>query len=154
MTRTCALAGAHLLPDGTVEMVSEFQGQPEAVRADSDRRHQRRIKGCPKYGEVAARKALAECHTEQSMWEKVLECYLKSGLDGEFALAQARCARILRTGEYDLKAQTPVLWNPPVANGNRDCRKLFVSYLPQIDERLVAALGAQFPERSADLDWV
>ena len=28
-----------------------------------------------------------------------------------------------------------------------------MSYLPKIDERLVAALATQFPERSADLDW-
>lgn len=28
-----------------------------------------------------------------------------------------------------------------------------MDYIPPIDERLVAAMAAQFPERSADLDW-
>ena len=108
------LAGAHLLPDGTVEIVSEFQANRKLYEQILTGDTSDGYKGCPKYGEVAARKALADCHTEQAMWEKVLGCYLKSGLDVEFALAQARCARILRAGEYDLKAQTPVLWNPPV----------------------------------------
>ena len=102
------------MPDGTIEMVSEFQANRKLYEQILTGDTSDGYKGCPKYGEVAARKALADCHTEQAMWEKVLECYLKSGLDVEFALAQARCARILRAGEYDLKAQTPVLWNPPV----------------------------------------
>ena len=108
------LAGAHLLPDGTIEMVSEFQANRKLYEQILTGGTSDGYKGCPKYGEVAARKALAECHTEQAMWEKVLECYLKSGLDEEFALAQARCARILRTDEYDIKKQVPLLWNPPV----------------------------------------
>ena len=28
-----------------------------------------------------------------------------------------------------------------------------MDYIPPIDERLIAALATQFPERSADLDW-
>jgi hypothetical protein len=28
-----------------------------------------------------------------------------------------------------------------------------VPYFPPIDERLVAALAAQFPDQSADIDW-
>jgi hypothetical protein len=33
----------------------------------------------------------------------------------KLALQQARCARILRAGEYDLATNTPRLWSPPVA---------------------------------------
>jgi hypothetical protein len=32
-----------------------------------------------------------------------------------YAITQARCARILRAGEYDLTAGAPLLWEPPVA---------------------------------------
>lgn len=77
--------------------------------------------GCPTYGPVTAAKALAKWHAETDFWREVVNCYL---LKGPFStreqaiphvLAQARCARILRAGEYDMEAGTPLLWEPPVA---------------------------------------
>jgi DNA polymerase I len=71
--------------------------------------------GCPGYGPVTAQKALAGCTAEVEMWQEVLRAFEKKGYGEPYALAQARCARILRAGEYDLTAGTPLLWSPPVA---------------------------------------
>jgi DNA polymerase I len=71
--------------------------------------------GCPGYGPVAAEKALAGCTAEVQMWEAVLKAFEKKGYGEPYAVTQARCARILRAGEYDLDSSTPLLWSPPVA---------------------------------------
>jgi DNA polymerase-1 len=71
--------------------------------------------GCPGYGPVTAQKALAGCDAEVQMWAEVLKAYDKKGYGEAYAITQARCARILRAGEYDLTAGAPLLWNPPVA---------------------------------------
>lgn len=71
--------------------------------------------GCPGYGKVTAEKALAGCSTEVEMWQVVLSAFEKKGYNAPYAIAQARCARILRAGEYDLESCTPLLWEPPVA---------------------------------------
>ena len=71
--------------------------------------------GCPGYGPVTAQKVLAGCSTEMEMWREVLKAYDKKGLGEPYVITQARCARILRPGEYDMEARTPLLWSPPVA---------------------------------------
>jgi DNA polymerase I len=71
--------------------------------------------GCPGYGPVTAQKALASCTAELEMWGEVVKAFEKKGYGVPYALAQARCARILRAGEYDLAAGAPLLWSPPVA---------------------------------------
>jgi DNA polymerase-1 len=70
--------------------------------------------GCPKVGEVGARRLLEGLQTEQEMWAAVLSAFRKAGLDDRYALAQARCARILRPEDYDLAAQVVRPWVPPV----------------------------------------
>jgi len=70
--------------------------------------------GCPGVGAVGAEKLLADCSAELQMWQAVLQAYAKKQLPEAYAVTQARCARILRAGEYDLAAQAPLLWNPPV----------------------------------------
>ena len=109
------LAGLHLTPDGELDVVSESQANralyEQILVGDATDGY----KGCPKVGQVAARKLLAGCHSELEMWRQVLEAYLKAGLTEDYALQMARCARILRTGEYDISTQTPRLWEPPVA---------------------------------------
>ena len=71
--------------------------------------------GCPGVGPVGAQQALADCTTELEMWQAVLALYEKKKLTEAHAIQQARCARILRRGEYDMDAKAPVLWSPPVA---------------------------------------
>jgi len=68
--------------------------------------------GCPGVGEVGAAKLLAKCGTAAEWWPAVVGAYIKAGQTEEQALAQARCARILRPGEFCFKSQTPRLWNP------------------------------------------
>jgi len=73
--------------------------------------------GCSGIGEKKAEALLASAplgYIEPgfSMWAAVLQAFLKAGKTEEYALAQARCARILRPGEYDFKTQTPRLWTP------------------------------------------
>ena len=69
--------------------------------------------GCKGIGPVAASKALADCLTEEQMWLAVQRAYLKAGHPVGFAVQMARCARILRPGEYDHNRQMPSLWTPP-----------------------------------------
>ena len=63
--------------------------------------------GCPGIGPVTAAKIL-----QYPCWGAVLEAYDLAGLREEEALVQARVARILRWGEYDVKKQEVRLWNP------------------------------------------
>lgn len=65
-------------------------------------------KGCPKVGPVAAQRILYK----SCSWEAVVKAYEKAGLTEEDALQQARCARILRHGEYDFDLERPTLWRP------------------------------------------
>jgi len=69
--------------------------------------------GCKGVGPVKAAQLLAGCNTTQELWLAVIQAYAKAGLDINFALQMARCARILRPGEYDHDKQRAILWNPP-----------------------------------------
>lgn len=78
--------------------------------------------GCPGYGPVTAEKLVSKWSSEIDLWREVVNAYVLKAPgcgnreDAErYALQQARCARILRAGEYDREANTPRLWNPPVA---------------------------------------
>jgi DNA polymerase-1 len=77
--------------------------------------------GCPGYGPVTAERLLAGWTTDVDFWREVVNAYTLKSKAGtreaaeKLALQQARCARILRAGEYDLATNTPRLWNPPVA---------------------------------------
>lgn len=74
-------------------------------------------KGCPGIGKVKAERILEEAYEEGAlwatddqlmtiMWKHVVEAYESKGLTEEDALVQARCARILRTGDEGM-------WKPP-----------------------------------------
>lgn len=66
-------------------------------------------KGCPGVGPVAAQKILAK---EGPMWPNVVEAFKKAKLGEEFALQQARVARICRASDYDFNKKEVILWNP------------------------------------------
>ena len=66
-------------------------------------------KGCPGVGPVAAQKILAK---EGPMWPNVVEAFTKAKLGEEFALQQARVARICRASDYDFNKKEVILWNP------------------------------------------
>jgi DNA polymerase-1 len=65
-------------------------------------------KGCPGVGDVGARAILDKDPT----WEAVVKAYAKKGLDEEYALTQARCARILRASDFNKGTGEPILWTP------------------------------------------
>ena len=65
--------------------------------------------GCPGVGKVTAAKLLKDSPT----WGTVVRAYHKAGLTEEDALVQARCARILRSSEWDFTNKKVILWNPP-----------------------------------------
>jgi DNA polymerase I len=108
------IPGLHLR-DGEVREVSRLEADrnfyAQVLVGDTSDNYP----GCPGVGAVGAEKLLAGCAAEVEMWQAVLEAYEKKGLDEAYAITQARCARILRAGEYDHKACTPLLWSPPVA---------------------------------------
>jgi DNA polymerase-1 len=58
-------------------------------------------------GPVAAHKLL-----KQPTWETVLNAYLKAGYTEDYALQQARMARILRASDWNSETQEPILWEP------------------------------------------
>tara|TARA_X000001388_G_scaffold43384_3_gene30477 strand:- start:2783 stop:3535 length:753 start_codon:yes stop_codon:yes gene_type:complete len=64
-------------------------------------------KGCPKIGPVSAKRLL-----EEPTWSTVLNTYISKGLTEEDALVQARVARILRFGEYNMTKKEVRLWEP------------------------------------------
>jgi DNA polymerase-1 len=108
------LPGLHLR-DGEVQQVSRLEADRnfygQVLTGDTSDNYP----GCPGVGAVGAQKLLAGCTAEVQMWEEVLKAYEKKGYGEAYVIAQARCARILRAGEYDLTACTPLLWSPPVA---------------------------------------
>jgi len=58
-------------------------------------------------GPVTAAKIL-----KQGTWDEVVGAYEKAGFTVEYALTQARCARILRSGEYRWDTKEIKLWTP------------------------------------------
>lgn len=68
--------------------------------------------GCPLIGVKKAEKILEPFVHLEEMWEAVVETYELKGLTEEDALVQARCARILRHGDYDYKEKKVKLWTP------------------------------------------
>lgn len=59
--------------------------------------------------------ALADAPDLRAMWEIVVEAYYTKGFKPADALAQARCARILRSSDWDFAGRKPRLWSPPSA---------------------------------------
>jgi DNA polymerase-1 len=69
--------------------------------------------GCPKIGPKRAAQILDGCKSEKEFWTAVVVAYEDAGSNAETALQMARCARILRRGEYDAEKERPLLWEPP-----------------------------------------
>jgi len=69
------------------------------------------IPGIPKIGPVKAQKLL-DSVTHVNWTPLVLHEYEKRGFDLDYCLAQARCVRILRDGEWDKETKVHVPWSP------------------------------------------
>ena len=72
--------------------------------------------GCKGIGMKTAEKLLgfAGPHFDVNVqWKTiVLPTFMKAGFDEEYALTQARCARILHYDDWDNEKQEPILWSP------------------------------------------
>ena len=64
--------------------------------------------GCPKIGPKTAEKILGQ----RPHWNAVVQAYQKENLSADYALTQARLARILRASDWDEETQTVKLWEP------------------------------------------
>lgn len=64
--------------------------------------------GCPKIGPKTAEKILGSHPT----WNAVVNAYQKESLSADYALTQARLARILRATDWDEDKQAVKLWEP------------------------------------------
>jgi DNA polymerase-1 len=64
--------------------------------------------GCPKIGPKTAEKVLGSHAT----WNAVVNAYQKENLTADYALTQARLARILRDPDWDEETQAVKLWEP------------------------------------------
>lgn len=64
--------------------------------------------GCPKIGPKTAEKVLGSYPT----WNAVVAAYQKENLTADYALTQARLARILRHQDWDEEGQAVKLWEP------------------------------------------
>jgi len=68
--------------------------------------------GLAGFGKVTAMKVL----DEDCSWDAVVRQYVKKGLTEEDALVQARCARILRSTDYDIENKRVILWCPKASS--------------------------------------
>lgn len=79
--------------------------------------------GCPGYGEKTAQKLLNEAVDEgtpwadqkqmnEIVWKYIKAAYNSKGITEEEALVQARCARILRSSDWNADTKTVKLWSP------------------------------------------
>lgn len=108
------LPGLHLR-NGEILEVSELEADRAFFSQTLTGDHSDNYPGCPGYGPVTAERLMAGCTSAGQMWAEVLAAYAKKSLPPAYAINQARCARILRPGEYDFEAGTVRLWSPPVA---------------------------------------
>lgn len=72
-------------------------------------------KGCPGVGPKKADRVLTVGLSWAQKWEAIVRCYKEHGLPESVALMNARVARILRHGEYDLETHRVTLWEPPTS---------------------------------------
>ena len=64
--------------------------------------------GCPSIGKITAEKIL----TKDPSWNAVVAQYAKQKLNYDYALTQARLARILRFEDWDVEKNQIILWEP------------------------------------------
>jgi len=112
------IPGNHLDAEGNIEKIQQFDADHAFYRTILTGDATDGFPGLRGFGKVTATKLLDGCTSELAMWEKVRGAYLKaSAKDPETPeiLSQARCARILRPGEYDFTAEKPIEWQPPTS---------------------------------------
>lgn len=97
-------------PDEGVVQVSEteadFAFATQVLTGDSTDNYP----GCPGIGPVRAERILDAA--EDGLWPAIVAAFEKKGLTEDDALVQARCARILRSEDYDFQKKEVIPWTP------------------------------------------
>lgn len=106
------IPGLHLETDGSVsnipESAADYIHMLQTLTGDTVDNY----KGCPGVGPKTAQKILGN-FAYRLMWPAVLAAYAEAGYGPDYALTQARVARILRSCDYDFQKKEPILWCPP-----------------------------------------
>jgi DNA polymerase-1 len=101
-----------LLAKDEVELITQWQADRawmmQTLTGDSSDNYP----GLKGVGPKGAEKILGDSVTLKDMWPKVVAAFQKAGLTLNDAVLNARLARILRDGDYDLKAGRVLLWDP------------------------------------------
>ena len=120
------IAGDHLLANGEVMTVPRLEADraffKQVLVGDSSDGYPG-LPGCGDRHKMFASEEWLTCTTEQEFWLFVQKRYAlnvgrlqeRFGSNDPFKLSlqMARCARILRPGEYDFMNERPVLWEGP-----------------------------------------
>jgi DNA polymerase-1 len=69
--------------------------------------------GCPGWGPKKALRFLGQCASPLDMWKGVIGAFEAKGLSADYALTQARVAKILQLENWDMERKEPILWTPP-----------------------------------------
>ena len=113
------IPGRHLGPDGLVT-VSTYDADRyhfiQSLTGDATDGYP----GCKGIGPVKAEKLWTEWYhktrlsgtIKEWMWKAIVQTYAKAGFSEEYALTQARVARICRWEDWDNKKQEVKLWSP------------------------------------------
>jgi DNA polymerase-1 len=106
------IPGLHLDNSGVINHISQLEADVffyrQVLTGDSTDGYP----GCPGVGPKTAERLISsEDFEETAAWRTVVEQYAKKGLGADYALNQARLARILRDTEYTFNEIQ--LWTPP-----------------------------------------
>lgn len=76
--------------------------------------------GCPGMGPIRAEKLLSNSdhETPERRWRWITGAFNRAGCADDYALTQARVARILRAEDWDAEKREPILWQPPEADAH------------------------------------
>lgn len=104
--------------------------------------------GLPGFGPKKAAKVLEElAHaSEWARWEWIVGLFKKKGLNAEYALTQARVARILRSTDWDTKTKEVRLWLPTNSTTDHSLPSLTAPAFPK-----TGAMYASTTLRLADI---
>jgi len=100
----------HFLHDDSTEVVDEKTANYNFMYQTLTGDLTDNFGGVPGVGGVKAQRILANKKDLPEMWEAVVAEYKKQKLDLDYALTQARLARILRASDWDNKKKEPILW--------------------------------------------
>jgi len=105
------IPGLHLDNDGNVYQITQNQADVYFYRQTLTGDSTDGYPGCPGVGPKTAERLIPEeGFTEASAWRTVVAQYKKKGFGADYALTQARLARILRETEYTFDEIQ--LWTP------------------------------------------